>query len=150
MTNVIAIVVPIVLSLIFIAVSFYLYTVFCHRTYLPTQSIGLWSRGLSLGQNHSHHCPVNCMGTVTFGYSWPVNNRYIVNKNHLRDCLCSHIFLNCIWASSLLRALLSWLRWYKMQTIPQSLSLSLHYRCCMVCSHVHQLHLAFKVQWSLR
>jgi len=48
MADVITIIVPIVLSVIFIAVSFYLYTIFCHRTsFSNLKSIGLWFRCLN-------------------------------------------------------------------------------------------------------
>lgn len=48
MTNVITIVVPIVLSVVFIAVSFYLYTIFCHRTFLIISSADDSGLGTSL------------------------------------------------------------------------------------------------------
>ena len=147
MTNVIAIVVPIVLSVIFIAVSFYLYTIFCHRTYLSTQSIGLWSWSLSLGQNRCHHCPVTRMGSALTCHPWPLCIGHCINQFNLWNCLCGHILLNRICPPSLLWAVLGWLRRYKMQTISQSIRLSLHYCRCLVCSHLHQLHLALQVHW---
>ena len=147
MTNVIAIVVPIVLSVIFIAISFYLYTIFCHCTYLSTQSIGLWSWGLSLGQNPCHHCPVTRLGPTSTCYPWSLCIRHYINQYDLSNRLCGHIFLNCICPPSLLGTLWGWLRRYQMQTVSQSIRLGLHYCGCLVCSHFHQLYLALEVQW---
>ena len=144
MTNVITIIVPIVLSIIFIAVSFYLYTIFCHRTsFFNLQSLGLWLRYFNNRQNCSHFRAVFSLGSTSSCHSGPVSQWSSCYGVYLQYCLHLNFLFDNIYFSFTFRSL--WSRWLriKTQTVWKSFYWSSHNQCCLVRFNFHNIYLAF-------